>query len=187
MTDDASAEIEAIRSSFNCRILLCIWHVRRAWLKNVYRGNTCKHVLKILDLLRRNKTNEQEQGIEGVTLLVDDDHDVRGSLSHENITTDSCVQLEDQDVSGVVIGEVQRTDSCVQLEDQDVSGVVIGEDQRTERVKPGVSREIRVGYALMGPLQLIGRRRRDGIAWDGGDRMEKAGMAMRQRAILSAA
>ncbi|XP_059076493.1 uncharacterized protein LOC131875825 [Cryptomeria japonica] len=37
MTDDASAEIEAIRSSFNCRILLCIWHVRRAWLKNVYR------------------------------------------------------------------------------------------------------------------------------------------------------
>ncbi|GLJ28003.1 hypothetical protein SUGI_0549830 [Cryptomeria japonica] len=129
MTDDASAKIEAIRSSFNCRILLCIWHVRRAWLKNVYRGNTCKHVLKILDLLRRNKTNEQEQ--EGVTLLVDDDHDARGSLSHENITTDSCVQLEDQDVSGVVIGEVQRTDSCVQLEDQDVSGVVIGEDQRT--------------------------------------------------------
>ncbi|GLJ47194.1 hypothetical protein SUGI_0996270 [Cryptomeria japonica] len=75
------------------------------WAK---RGNTCKHVLKILDLLRRNKTNEQDQGIEGVTLLVDDDHDVRGSLIHENITTDSCVQLEDQDVFGVVIGEDQR-------------------------------------------------------------------------------
>ncbi|GLJ36743.1 hypothetical protein SUGI_0739890 [Cryptomeria japonica] len=115
MTDDASAEIEAIRSSFNCWILLCIWHVRRAWLKNVYRY-----------------VNNKDIATKGVTLLVDDDHDVRGSLSHENITTDSCVQLEDQDVSGVVIGEVQRMDSCVQLEDQDVSGVVIGEEQRTD-------------------------------------------------------
>ncbi|GLJ25216.1 hypothetical protein SUGI_0482450 [Cryptomeria japonica] len=118
------------------------------WLTEVYkRGKQSKedwHVNAFMtddasaeiEAIRRNKTNEQEQGIvtEGVTLLVDDDHDVRGSLSHENITTDSCVQLEDKDVSGVVIGEVQRTDSCVQLEDQDVSGVVIGEDQRTENM-----------------------------------------------------
>ncbi|GLJ40912.1 hypothetical protein SUGI_0846320 [Cryptomeria japonica] len=44
MTDDASAEIEAIRLSFDCQVLLCIWHVRRAWLKNVYRYVSNKDV-----------------------------------------------------------------------------------------------------------------------------------------------
>ncbi|GLJ52772.1 hypothetical protein SUGI_1124130 [Cryptomeria japonica] len=290
MTDDASAEIEAIRSSFNCRILLCIWHVRRAWLKNVYRGNTCKHVLKILDLLRRNKTNEQEQ--EGVTLLVDDDHDVRGSLSHENITTDSCVQLEDQDVSGVVIGEDQRTENmpikrmppwfspskmhkrhsihqrrnvisqdlnkrvecenfqfpsigCRKKKKKKVtnrSGIAIQEEsliimqqqnkicgdqpsmanviptQTFQQANPVLNdQQIHEEHMLPFPMDLNqtttmdamqtrdGRSgdpcrvradgtlavdwtaSADGIAWDGGDRMEKGGMGMRQRAILSTA
>ncbi|GLJ55025.1 hypothetical protein SUGI_1181210 [Cryptomeria japonica] len=44
MIDDASAEIEAIRLSFGCRVLLCLWHVRRAWLKNVYRYVSNKDV-----------------------------------------------------------------------------------------------------------------------------------------------
>eukprot|EP01018_Ginkgo_biloba_P007645 Gb_03303 [translate_table: standard] len=40
MTDDAAAEIQALRwifilRIFNCNILLCLWHVRRAWLKHV--------------------------------------------------------------------------------------------------------------------------------------------------------
>ncbi|GLJ37316.1 hypothetical protein SUGI_0756990 [Cryptomeria japonica] len=44
MTDDTSAEIEAIRLSFGCQVLLCIWHVHRAWLKNVYRYVNSKDV-----------------------------------------------------------------------------------------------------------------------------------------------
>eukprot|EP01018_Ginkgo_biloba_P000638 Gb_06810 [translate_table: standard] len=35
MTDDAATEIQALRRIFNCNILLCLWHVRRAWLKHV--------------------------------------------------------------------------------------------------------------------------------------------------------
>ncbi|GLJ08389.1 hypothetical protein SUGI_0087860 [Cryptomeria japonica] len=35
--DDVSAEIQAIESVFECRVILCIWHMRRAWLKNVYK------------------------------------------------------------------------------------------------------------------------------------------------------
>ncbi|GLJ36543.1 hypothetical protein SUGI_0734370, partial [Cryptomeria japonica] len=34
--DDASAEIQAIQTVFESHVILCIWHVRRAWLKNVY-------------------------------------------------------------------------------------------------------------------------------------------------------
>ncbi|GLJ25211.1 hypothetical protein SUGI_0482360 [Cryptomeria japonica] len=81
--------------------------------------------------------------------------------------------------------DLNQTTTMDAMQTRDGSDDTIMEDH--ERVKPDVSREIRVGYGLMGPWQLIGRHRRDGIAWDGGDRMEKAGMGMRQRAILSAA
>ncbi|MCO5547475.1 hypothetical protein L7F22_000925 [Adiantum nelumboides] len=37
MVDDAEAEIQALREVFGIPILLCIWHVRRAWLKNLVR------------------------------------------------------------------------------------------------------------------------------------------------------
>eukprot|EP01018_Ginkgo_biloba_P003130 Gb_12399 [translate_table: standard] len=40
MTDDALAEIEALRSVVGCRILLCLWHVRRAWMKQVFKKAT---------------------------------------------------------------------------------------------------------------------------------------------------
>eukprot|EP01018_Ginkgo_biloba_P023023 Gb_36471 [translate_table: standard] len=37
MTDDALAEIGALRSMVGCHILLCLWHVRRAWMKQVFK------------------------------------------------------------------------------------------------------------------------------------------------------
>ncbi|MCO5587623.1 hypothetical protein L7F22_041572 [Adiantum nelumboides] len=37
MVDDAEAEIQALREVFGIPILLCIWHVRRAWLKNLVK------------------------------------------------------------------------------------------------------------------------------------------------------
>eukprot|EP01018_Ginkgo_biloba_P029619 Gb_01440 [translate_table: standard] len=39
MTDDALAEIGAL-SVVGCRILLCLWHVRRAWMKHVFKKAT---------------------------------------------------------------------------------------------------------------------------------------------------
>eukprot|EP01018_Ginkgo_biloba_P035343 Gb_06155 [translate_table: standard] len=35
MVDAATAEINAISDVFGCRVLLCLWHVRRSWLKNL--------------------------------------------------------------------------------------------------------------------------------------------------------
>ncbi|GLJ11866.1 hypothetical protein SUGI_0178840 [Cryptomeria japonica] len=37
ITDDASVEIHVIESVFECRVILCIWHMRRAWFNNVYK------------------------------------------------------------------------------------------------------------------------------------------------------
>eukprot|EP01018_Ginkgo_biloba_P030133 Gb_11378 [translate_table: standard] len=35
MVDDIVVEINAISDVFGCRILLCLWHVRRSWLNNL--------------------------------------------------------------------------------------------------------------------------------------------------------
>eukprot|EP01018_Ginkgo_biloba_P000912 Gb_31677 [translate_table: standard] len=35
MVDVVAAEINAISDVFECRVLLCLWHVRRSWLKNL--------------------------------------------------------------------------------------------------------------------------------------------------------
>eukprot|EP01018_Ginkgo_biloba_P023862 Gb_15783 [translate_table: standard] len=35
MLDDATAEINTISDVFGCLVLLCLWHVRRSWLKNL--------------------------------------------------------------------------------------------------------------------------------------------------------
>eukprot|EP01018_Ginkgo_biloba_P039103 Gb_31314 [translate_table: standard] len=35
MVDHAAAEINASSDVFGCRILLCVWHVRRSWLNNL--------------------------------------------------------------------------------------------------------------------------------------------------------
>eukprot|EP01018_Ginkgo_biloba_P012381 Gb_26306 [translate_table: standard] len=49
MTDDVVAEIQALRIIFNCNILLCLWHARRAWLKHV-RSKASKE--KIHDMFK---------------------------------------------------------------------------------------------------------------------------------------
>eukprot|EP01018_Ginkgo_biloba_P040190 Gb_37568 [translate_table: standard] len=37
MIDDAATEISIIRDLFQCRILLCLWRIRRAWLRNIIK------------------------------------------------------------------------------------------------------------------------------------------------------
>ncbi|XP_024161759.1 uncharacterized protein LOC112169049 isoform X4 [Rosa chinensis] len=40
--DDPSVEISIIREAFQCRVLLCIWHVRRAWIRSLLK--TCRNL-----------------------------------------------------------------------------------------------------------------------------------------------
>ncbi|GAY60206.1 swim-type domain-containing protein [Citrus sinensis] len=37
LVDNPSFDISTIRENFQCRILLCVWHVRRAWIKNLLK------------------------------------------------------------------------------------------------------------------------------------------------------
>lgn len=37
MIDDAAADFSIIRELFQCRILLCLWRIRRAWLRNIVK------------------------------------------------------------------------------------------------------------------------------------------------------
>ena len=32
------------RSIVSCRVLLCVWHVKRVWLKNVYKLSSCDEI-----------------------------------------------------------------------------------------------------------------------------------------------
>ncbi|PON65595.1 Zinc finger, SWIM-type [Parasponia andersonii] len=40
LVDDPSFDIYIIREAFQCRVLLCIWHVRRAWIRSLLK-NCC--------------------------------------------------------------------------------------------------------------------------------------------------
>ncbi|KAG6409625.1 hypothetical protein SASPL_127666 [Salvia splendens] len=37
LVDDPSFQLSVIREAFQCRILLCLWHVRRGWLKSLLK------------------------------------------------------------------------------------------------------------------------------------------------------
>lgn len=37
LVDDPSIEIGVIREVFQCRVLLCLWHVRRAWMRSLLK------------------------------------------------------------------------------------------------------------------------------------------------------
>ncbi|KAJ0090163.1 hypothetical protein Patl1_12843 [Pistacia atlantica] len=37
LVDDPSFDISTIRENFQCRVLLCIWHVRHAWIRNLLK------------------------------------------------------------------------------------------------------------------------------------------------------
>ncbi|XP_048331795.1 uncharacterized protein LOC107411131 [Ziziphus jujuba] len=38
LVDDPSFDISTIREAFQCRVLLCIWHVRHAWVRSLLRN-----------------------------------------------------------------------------------------------------------------------------------------------------
>ncbi|KAL3746688.1 hypothetical protein ACJRO7_015616 [Eucalyptus globulus] len=37
LVDDCSFKVSLIREAFRCRVLLCLWHVRRAWIRNLIK------------------------------------------------------------------------------------------------------------------------------------------------------
>ncbi|XP_077212190.1 uncharacterized protein LOC143847287 [Tasmannia lanceolata] len=37
LIDDPSLDASVIRETFHCRVLLCLWHVRRAWIRNLLK------------------------------------------------------------------------------------------------------------------------------------------------------
>lgn len=37
LVDDPSFEISVIRDAFRCRVLLCLWHIRRAWMRSLLK------------------------------------------------------------------------------------------------------------------------------------------------------
>lgn len=49
--DDAATEIATIRDVFQCPILLCLWRVRRAWLKNITK--TCSNMEVRREMFKR--------------------------------------------------------------------------------------------------------------------------------------
>ncbi|KAM3688004.1 hypothetical protein ACB098_10G120600 [Castanea mollissima] len=37
LVDDPSFEVSMIREVFQCRVLLCVWHIRRAWMRSILK------------------------------------------------------------------------------------------------------------------------------------------------------
>eukprot|EP01018_Ginkgo_biloba_P033865 Gb_14367 [translate_table: standard] len=68
MTDDVAAEIKALRRVFNCDVLLCLWHVRRAWLKHV-RSKASKET-----------NHDMFKDLGNIMHACKDDHDVRQAI-----------------------------------------------------------------------------------------------------------
>jgi hypothetical protein len=81
IVDDADAEIGAIRATFpQCKILLCLWHVKRSWIKNLlWKVNGATIEGKVLR----------------VTLMQDLNRLVAFN-PQECITDEQCAQLADQ-------------------------------------------------------------------------------------------
>eukprot|EP01018_Ginkgo_biloba_P035849 Gb_29690 [translate_table: standard] len=64
MTNDAATKIKAFRV-FNCDVLLCLWHVRRVWLKHV-RSKASKE-----------KNHDMFKDLGNIMHACKDEHDVR--------------------------------------------------------------------------------------------------------------
>ncbi|GLJ23155.1 hypothetical protein SUGI_0437160 [Cryptomeria japonica] len=144
MTDDASAEIEAIRLSFDCQVLLCIWHVHRAWLKNVYRYASNKdvaaHIFHRLGEIMYEISDDQGITTQSIKKFMEEFKEEKKFIGYFQNTwchDESCIDdvtplIDDIDeVRGNSSHEIDIIDDCIPSEDQDVHGVVVGEAQRT--------------------------------------------------------
>ncbi|GLJ18525.1 hypothetical protein SUGI_0329350 [Cryptomeria japonica] len=145
MTDDASAEIEAIRLSFDCQVLLCIWHVRRAWLKNVYRYASNKdvaaHIFHRLGEIMYEISDDQGITTQSIKNFMEEFKEEKKFIDYFQNTwcrDESCIDdvtplIDDIDeVRGNSSHEIDIIDGCIPSEDQDVHGVVVSEAQRTD-------------------------------------------------------
>ncbi|GLJ58477.1 hypothetical protein SUGI_1452340 [Cryptomeria japonica] len=144
MTDDASAEIEAIRLSFDCQVLLCIWHVRRAWLKNVYRyvsnKDVATHIFDRLGEIMYEISDDQGITTQSIKNFMEEFKEEKKFIDyfqntwcHDESRIDDFTPLVDDidEVRGNSSHEIDIIDGCIPSEDQDVHGVVVGEAQRT--------------------------------------------------------
>ncbi|GLJ34588.1 hypothetical protein SUGI_0695670 [Cryptomeria japonica] len=144
MTDDASAEIEAIRLSFDCQVLLCIWHVRRAWLKNVYRyvsnKDVATHIFDRLGEIMYEISDDQGITTQSIKNFMEEFKEEKKFIDyfqntwcHDESRIDGVTPLVDDidEVRGNSSHEIDIIDGCIPSEDQDVHGVVVGEAQRT--------------------------------------------------------
>ncbi|GLJ19583.1 hypothetical protein SUGI_0354310 [Cryptomeria japonica] len=144
MTDDASAEIEAIRLSFDCQVLLCIWHVRRAWLKNVYRyvsnKDVATHIFDRLGEIMYEISDDQGITTQSIKNFMEEFKEEKKFIDyfqntwcHDESRIDDVTPLVDDidEVRGNSSHEIDIIDGCIPSEDQDVHGVVVGEAQRT--------------------------------------------------------
>ncbi|GLJ28473.1 hypothetical protein SUGI_0560150 [Cryptomeria japonica] len=156
MTDDASAEIEAIRLSFDCQVLLCIWHVRRAWLKNVYRYASNKdvaaHIFHRLGEIMYEISDDQGITTQSIKNFMEEFKEEKKFIDYfqntwchdesriainkpneqDQVVDDVTPLIDDIDeVRGNSSHEIDIIDGCIPSEDQDVHGVVVGEAQRT--------------------------------------------------------
>ncbi|GLJ18061.1 hypothetical protein SUGI_0318650 [Cryptomeria japonica] len=144
MTDDASAEIEAIRLSFDCQVLLCIWHVCRAWLKNVYRyvsnKDVATHIFDRLGEIMYEISDDQGITTQSIKNFMEEFKEEKKFIDyfqntwcHDESRIDDVTPLVDDidEVRGNSSHEIDIIDGCIPSEDQDVHGVVVGEAQRT--------------------------------------------------------
>ncbi|GLJ34591.1 hypothetical protein SUGI_0695710 [Cryptomeria japonica] len=145
MTDDASAEIEAIRLSFDCQVLLCIWHVRRAWLKKVYRyvsnKDVATHIFDRLGEIMYEISDDQGITTQSIKNFMEEFKEEKKFIDyfqntwcHDESRLDDVTPLVDDidEVRGNSSHEIDIIDGCIPSEDQDVHGVVVGEAQRTD-------------------------------------------------------
>eukprot|EP01018_Ginkgo_biloba_P040330 Gb_24729 [translate_table: standard] len=69
MSDDATTKIQALRRIFNCNILLCLWHVRQAWLKHV-RSKAIEE-----------KSHDMFKDLDNIMNACKDDHAMRQAIN----------------------------------------------------------------------------------------------------------
>ncbi|XP_052204058.1 uncharacterized protein LOC127809315 isoform X2 [Diospyros lotus] len=78
LVDDPSFDTSIIRETFQCRVLICIWHIRRAWVKNLLKKccnfdvqrEMLKHLGRIL-YCTRSPANTSDAVEEFMQIFVD--------------------------------------------------------------------------------------------------------------------
>ncbi|KAK2432779.1 hypothetical protein QL285_018132 [Trifolium repens] len=66
--DDPSFNCSIIREAFQCRILLCTWHIRRNWIKNIFK-KCCNFECSFIDYFKSHTLTIIDAWINGIKSL----------------------------------------------------------------------------------------------------------------------